>query len=348
MKKRLITLAIAGAVATPFAVQAGSLTVPNQDITLSGGITGAYRNQTDTKKDAFVVDDALLDFASEAKTGGLGFDLGLGTFANNSLYAGSQLNSIGNGGTITAQYGWVSVMPMEGLKIDAGKLATNVGYELVPSYLNAQALHGLVWNDQPAYYTGARATYSTGDMSFYAEANKNAFPTAGGGPGSGFGASATMGPVFGAVNVVSAVNEVYIVDFIASGKAGNIDLAANIDYIGKSKALKNATPNTDDNATGIALYASFPVAEKTTLPIRFEYINDGTSNLYGLTNSASGATSKSAYTFSISPTYNFTKATFVRGSISYVSTDKKSLYVDDQNHFTDTSLTVGAQAGVLF
>jgi hypothetical protein len=348
MKKRLITLAIAGAVATPFAVQAGSLTVPNQDITLSGGITGAYRNQTDTKKDAFVVDDALLDFATEAKTGGMGFDLGIGALAGNSLYANSQLTSIGNGGSVAVQYGWVSVMPIDGLKIDAGKLATNVGYELVPSYLNAQELHGLVWNDQPAYYTGARATYSTGDMSFYAEANKNAFPTAGGGPGSGFGASATMGPVFGAVNVVSAVNEVYIVDFIASGKAGNIDLAANIDYIGKSKALKNATPNTDDNATGIALYASFPVTENDTIPIRLEYVNDGTSNLYGLTNPASGTSSKSAYTFSISPTHHFTKATYVRGTIAYVTTENKSLYTDDKGAFTDTSLTAGVQAGVLF
>jgi hypothetical protein len=346
MKKRLITLAIAGAVATPFAVQAGSLTVPNQDITLSGGITGSYMNQTDTKKDAFIVDDALLDFASVAKTGGLGFDLGLGTLANNSLYAGNQLNAIGQGSNAQVQYGWVSVMPMEGLKIDAGKLATNVGYELVPTYLNAHVLHGLVWNAEPAYYTGARATYTTGDMSFYAEANKV------NGPGSGIGASATMGPVYGAVNLISAVNQGYIVDFIFSGKAGNIDLAANLDYIGKAKVVKNATPGTDDNATGLALYASFPMGDKASLPIRFEYINDGTSGLYGLTYTGPGPLpsdkSKSAYTFTITPTYNFTKATYVRAELAYVTTEKKSLYLDDKGHFTDTSLTVGAQAGILF
>ena len=46
MKKSLLTLAIAGAFAMPFASQAGSLTVANQDITLSGGLAGGWAHDS--------------------------------------------------------------------------------------------------------------------------------------------------------------------------------------------------------------------------------------------------------------------------------------------------------------
>ena len=351
MNKKLITLAIAGAVATPFAAQAGSLNVANQDITMSGGLTGAYLYQTDTKKDAFVVQDALLDFASEAKAGGMGFDLGVGTLAGNSLL--SPMNVIGNGGNVGVQYGYVTVMPTDSIKVDAGILATNIGYEVVPSYGNASILHGFVWNGEPAYYTGARATYSTGNMSVYAEANKNA--SSAGTPGSGIGASGSFGGANVALNFMSFAEAQTgpgsIVDIIASTKAGNVTLAANIDYLAKSdRAKKAAAAGIDDNAFGVALYASMPMGDKAELPIRLEYINDGTSNLYGLNpgGAPAGIVSKTAYTFTISPTYNFTNATFVRAELAYVSTDKKTLYVDDKGALTDTNMTVGFQGGVRF
>jgi hypothetical protein len=350
MNKKLITLAIAAAVAAPLAAQAGSITVPNMDITMSGGITGAYLYQTDTKKDAFVVQDALLDFASEAKAGGMGFDLGVGTLAGNSLL--TPMTVIGSGGSVGVQYGYVTVMPTDSIKVDAGLLATNIGYEVVPSYGNASILHGFVWSAEPAYYTGARATYSMGNMSVYAEANKNA--TSAGAPGSGIGASGSFGGANVALNFMSFAEAQTgpgsIVDIIASTKAGNVTLAANIDYLAKSDRSKKASTGTDDNAYGVALYASMPMGDKAELPIRFEYINDGTSNLYGLNPGGVGGTtvSKSAMSFTISPTYNFTNATFARAELAYVNTDKKTLYVDDKGALTDSNLTVGFQGGVRF
>jgi Putative beta-barrel porin-2, OmpL-like. bbp2 len=358
MKKKLISLAIAGAVATPFAAQAGSLKVANQDITLSGGITGAYLYNSDVKRDNYVVDDALLDLSTAAKAGGMGFDLGIGTLGGNNLASsGSPLNVIGNGANVGVQYGWVSLMPVDGLKVDAGLLATNVGYEVFPSYGNDNILRGLVWNNQPAYYTGARVTYSMDSFSVYAEGNKDNFalnpfydkPT---GTGSAIGASATMGPVNGSLSLFSVANEKSIVDIIVSGKAGPVKLAANIDYQTKSKAFKNWETNnvnggvaTDDNAYGVALYASMPLGDKVALPLRVEYVNDGTSGLYGL--GGLGA-SNTALTFTITPTYNFSDSTFVRGELAYVSTDKKTAYVDDKGALTDSNLIVGAQAGVRF
>lgn len=355
MNKKLISLAIAGAVATPFAAQAGSFTVGNQDIKVSGGITGAYLYTSEdtsggaarTKQDEFVVPDALVDFSSDAKTGGMGFTLGIGTLGENSLAPQSELTVIGGPNFIPTQvgvqYGWVSVKPMDNLTVDAGLLATNVGYEVSPSYGNANILRGLVWNAQPTYYTGARATYTMNGINIYAELNKDPLGLGTGNAGGAIGASGDFGGIHGVISYFDQTNNRSIVDIIASGKVGSVTVGANLDYITKAKATKVA--GTDDNAFGLALYASVMPMDKVTLPVRIEYVDDGTSGLYGL---GGAGLSNSAITFTVTPTYNFTDSTFVRAELAYVSTDKKSVYVDDKGAITDSAWTVGVQGGVLF
>jgi len=353
MNKKLLSLAVASAVAMPWAAQAGSLTVANQDITLSGGITGAYINNTDLGRDKFAVNDALIDLASEAKPGGMGFNLGFGELAQNNLASSNNtLNVLGSVG-MDIQYGWVSVMPMDGLKVDAGLLATNVGSEVAPSYANDNIMRGLVWNAQPVYYTGARATYSMDSMSFYGEVSRDT--TTGtlpnGGDGSGLGASGTFGDYRGAVNLFNVVNQGYIVDLIFSGNAGPVKFGANFDYITKADAAKNASPaGSDDSAYGLALYGSM-AWDKFSLPVRIEYVDDAKSGIYGLTttNTAGNPESNTAITFTITPTYNFSDSTFARAEVAYVSTDKKTgAYTDDQGLPTDSNLVVSFQGGVRF
>lgn len=340
MNKKLISHAFAAAVAAPFAAQAGSLNVANQDITLSGGLTGAYVYNAETTRDAFTVPDALIDLSSAAKAGGMGFDVGVGTLTGNSLAtSGAALTS--GAGTTSVQYGWVSILPINGLKVEAGKLATNVGYEVVPSFNDANILRGLVWNAQPAYYNGARVTYTKNDISLYAEFNKAG---AGNGPGSAMGASGTIGKVNGSISYFNVVNSGNILDIIASSKMGSTTVAANFDYLSKADAAKTA--GTDDNAYGIALYASIPVGEKTSLPLRVEYVSDGTSGLYGL---GSAGNSNSAITFTVTPTYKFSNSTFVRAELAIVSTDKNTAaYQDDNGANTDSNTVVGFQGGILF
>lgn len=344
MKEKLITLAVAAAIAAPMAVQAGTFTTANQDITLSGGLAGGYMNNTDTTKDAFTATDALVDLSSKAKTGGVGFDLGVGVLAGATLATSSGvLATAGNGSGTALQYGYLTIMPSDNLSIQAGTLATNVGYEVVPSYANANILHGMVWNDEPAYYNGARATYSMGDSSVYVEGSN----LSAGDNGQAIGASTKMGSVDGSISYFNDENNGSIVDIIASSKVGSTNVAANIDYITKSNRLKVA--GTDDNAYGIALYASMPMGANASLPMRLEYINDGTSGLYGLTPASGGNVSNTAITFTITPTYNFSDSTFVRAELAYVSTDKKTAaFVDDKGVATDSNLTVGFQGGIMF
>jgi len=183
-----------------------------------------------------------------------------------------------------------------------------------------------------------------GGMSVYGEVNKNA------GTGGAIGASGSVGGVDVSFNYFNTVNSKDIYDFIFSTKVGMVDLAANIDFQTKAKAAK--VSGQDDNAYAFALYATIPMTSNSTLPIRVEYVSDGTSGMYGLqyTNPNTGnRESNSAYTLTVTPTYNFSSSTFVRAELAYVSTDKKvAIYTDDKGAATDSNLVLTAQAGVRF
>jgi hypothetical protein len=352
MKEKLITLAVAAAIAAPMAVQAGTFTTANQDITLSGGLAGGYMNNTDSKGDAFTATDALVDLSSKAKTGGVGFDLGFGQLANATLAnSAGTVATTANGGSNNFQYGYLTIMPSDNLSIQAGTLATNVGYEVVPSYANANILHGVVWNAEPAYYNGARATYWMGDSSVYAELSNQSTNN----NGQAIGASTKMGSVDGSISYFNNEDMGSIVDIIASSKVGSTTVAANLDYHMLSNRVKNSAAykglSRDDNAFGLALYASMPMGANASLPVRIEYINDGTSGIYGFAATDTGGkyVSNNAYTITITPTYNFSDSTFVRAELAYISTDKKSgALMDDKGLPTDSNMTVGFQGGVMF
>lgn len=102
MNKKL-AIAVA-AIASPIAANAGTLATADIDLTLSGGATAAYSYNSDTGRDKYIVDDALIDIASEAKTGGMGVDLGIGTLNGNSLAGASRLAVIGGAPTPTLPF----------------------------------------------------------------------------------------------------------------------------------------------------------------------------------------------------------------------------------------------------
>ncbi len=345
MNKKLISLAIAGAVAAPFAAQAGSITVGNQDIKVAGGVTGGYIYTSDNaskstggpnKQDAFVVPDALVDLSSDAKTGGMGFTVGIGELAENSLAFGTELNSAGGAGGVGIQYGWVSVAPIEGVKIDAGLLATNVGYEVSPSYGNDNILRGLVWAAQPTYYTGARATYSMNGISAYAEVNKGAYGT--GKAGAGLGASANVSGINVAANFLNVTKHGMLFDVIASTKVSNLTVGVNFDL---AKLADAAKAGGSDTAWGAALYASMPVMDKVTLPVRVEFTHDNTNTL------TFGDVGGHGISFTVTPTYNFTDSTFVRAEFDYVTTSN-NVYANKNGNATDSDIVLGVQGGVRF
>ncbi len=328
MRKSLLAASIAALTAP--AAFAGSVTSA-ADINLNGGMTAGYFYTTNTgsnNNDNYQVSDFMVELSGEA-TEGVGFVGAFGTMAAITVLDGG----VNNGAYAYGfQYGWLSVAPMEGLTIDAGMLATNVGYEVTPSYANPHATIAALWGGQPVYYPGVRVSYDAGDMGFYAEVNDDALGSASAAWAAGINGDA--GALGYAVSYYNYNGYKDLIDVIVSADLGGIPVAANVDY----HMLENAPfPGADDTAFGIALYAS-PTFGKVAVPVRVEYLSDGTSGIYGV---------DSATTLTITPTYNFSDNTFVRAELSMVSSDNY-VFADDQGTPEDTKTSFAVQAGFLF
>ncbi len=328
MRKSILAASIA-ALTAPGAF-AGSV-ISAADINLNGGMTAGYFYTTNTgsnNNENYQVSDFMVELSGEA-TEGVGFVGAFGTMAGITVLDGGVNNSPYNYGF---QYGWLTVAPMEGLTIDAGMLATNIGYEVAPSYANPHATIAALWGGQPVYYPGVRASYDMGDMGFYAEVNDDALGTASAAWAAGINGDA--GALGYAVSYYNYNGYKDLIDVIVSADLGGIPVAANFDY----HMLENApSAGADDTAFGIALYAT-PSFGKVVVPVRVEFLSDGTSGIYGV---------DSATTLTITPTYNFSDNTFVRAELSMVSSDNK-IFADDKGVAEDTKTSVAVQAGFTF
>ncbi len=64
------------------------------------------------------------------------------------------------------------IVSVEGLTLDAGVLATMVGYGVANTYANPNITIARIWGGQPVYYGGARLTYELMEgISVFGEVN---------------------------------------------------------------------------------------------------------------------------------------------------------------------------------
>ena len=316
---------------------AGTLKIDNQDITLGGGAaTGFYYSNNnrvgsdgvvaDSKGTNPLVSEFLVEISSDAKPGGMGFVGGFGNLAQLDVVDGTKKSSTTN----DLQYGYVSYMPVKGLKLDVGRIATNVGYELANSMDNAAITIAALWGAQPVFYDGARLSYDIMDgTTLYADGVKDAGTTA--------YAVGVLGSAAGVDYAVSDMNykdSHNIFDVVASTTVADIALGLNVDFTTLADKGKPTT-TSDTSAYGVGVYVA-PKFGMIDLPIRVEYMKDGTSGVYyGM---------KSGYTFTVTPTYNISKSMFVRAEVSLVSSDNK-IFKDG----TESTKTSGAfQMGYRF
>lgn len=81
------------------------------------------------------------------------------------------------------------------------------------------------------------------------------------------------------------------------------------------------------------------------IPVRIEYADAKKSLL--IPTIADTENSNSVWTFTITPTYNPTKNTFIRAEVSYVNSDKK-IFVNDKQNLKDSRTTGAVELGFLF
>ncbi len=316
MKKLVGTLAAAGLLAG--AVSAAEVTF-KLPVEVHGGFSAGYK-YADSTAEGFEVTNFLVELSKPAETGDIGFTAAFGFLPANGASTSGKLG--GSNEEFGFQYGYLSIVPMEGVTLDAGVLATNVGYEVANTYANPNITIARIWGGQPVYYGGARLTYSVAEgINVFGEVNDDGKDGA-----WSLGSKGSLGIADYVVSYYDKNNpsEPDIVDVILSTAAtDSLDLAVNFDYqIGDN-----------DNGYGVAFYV-IPKMGNISLPIRVESFDDNGSGAYG----------NKGWDLAVTPTYNF-KSGYLRAEVFYYDYDNAETVAG----FTDDSNTVfRVEAGLTF
>ena len=288
MKKILGSLAVAG-------LLTGVANATDLPVDVHGGFSAGYK-YADSSAEGFEVTNFLIEISKEAKVGDIGFVGAFGYLPSNGAATSGALG--GSNEEFGLQYGYLTIKPMEGLTLDAGVLATNVGYEVANTYANPNITIARIWGGQPVYYGGARLTYALSQgIEVFGEVNDDATDGA-----WSVGSKGSLGIADYVISYYdkNASADTDIVDVILSTSASEtLDLAVNFDYqIGEN-----------DNGYGVAFYV-IPKFGNISLPIRIESFDDGGSGAYG----------NSGWDLAITPTYNF-KSGYLRAEVFYYDYD---------------------------
>lgn len=341
MKVSKIALSVALALVGG-AAHAGGFNV-SKDITVNGDLSaGAYYvvNHGGMGAEAIEVTDFGLAFsAPAAKTGDVGFKGVIGSRNGRTILDTSPDGSFAWGDDIVLDFGYATYKPVDNVTLDIGWILTTVGNEASPSIFSANVNRGFMWNAQPAAYEGARVSYAMGDTTLSGEVNHNT-----GGPGNPIDfALAVSGKASGvsySATYYDGKDNRNIIDLVVNTEVAGTAVGANFDYF----MLDNAATGQDDTATGFGLYVT-PKMGMITVPVRIEFVSDGTSGIY----TVPGGTiaTKGAYSLTVTPTMKLSDNTFVRAELSYVGADEK-VFKDKDGKATDTQTMLAFQLGYTF
>jgi hypothetical protein len=352
--KKFIPIMLSGLIITSLS-NAGTITVANSDIEMRGGITTSYFYMTnigEEPKDQFTVTNLDFDLASRI-TSQITFEAGLG-----SAHLPDLLEPISEA-EFEVEFAWLDIELTEKLSITAGKLLTNVGYELFDTFNNPNYHYGLVWWGQPVKYSGARITYNIDeDVQIYAEYNQDKAGTIANitpKDAAAAGIITSIGDLNIALNYFDYAGTKNLVDLVLTTQVANFDVALNIDYQwlddGAKDAIKSAgAVDVEDYGYGIALYLIPHITENITVPFRVEYVYDGKSvdsTGHTIDEGIYGIAGDTAWSFTITPTWSPTKNTYIRGEFAYVVTDEKGFENEDMEEKDNRSF-VGVELGFIF
>ncbi|NPA54331.1 MAG: outer membrane beta-barrel protein [Aquificae bacterium] len=333
--KKIFGLAAAGLFITSVA-NAGSLTVANSDIELSGGVSAGYfytSNLCDEpcenpKNDYFTVSSFAIGLTSKVNST-IGFTASFGASPQSDLLGLETTKDFG------PEFAYVSIRPIEGLTLDAGLLTTNIGYELYHTWENPNYTFGMVWWGQPVTYPGARATFNVAEnLDVYAEYSQDGVDS------FAVGAIGSYEGVDFAFSYFDYSAQKNLIDVVLSTSVAGIDVALNADYQWLDDSAK--VDGQDDSAFGVGLYIIPKLSENVSLPVRIEYIDEGTSDIYGVAGD-------NAWAFTITPTWAPASNAYLRAEFAYVATDEKGFYEGaTEADAEDTRTFIGVEAGFRF
>lgn len=366
--KKVVGLAAAGLFAVAGA-NAGQITTLNSDISVLGAVTAAY-NLQDTDhflatggkavRDYFTVNNVAIALTKPAQEGGLGFTAAIAHWEAPTVVASSMVvndNGLigwgqGNGGNIRVWKAFTTYKPVKELSIDAGLLWSMWGEKPV-TFLNPHITRGVLFTANPVIMAGARAHYDAGVAKLYVGTGKVGaqllqpkFNTAKNYVELGLntdlkqvGIPSTLG-----LHVYDEQGGRNIYALTAGFDVGTVATGVEILYATADKKIKTS----DNNAYGVALCGNIKPMPNVQLPVRIEYAStDKNATKVGKALIAPIGPDNNVWTFTVTPTYNPTKNTFIRGEISYVTSDNK-IFVNDKGNSKDSRTTASAEFGFMF
>ncbi|MCX7760060.1 MAG: porin [Hydrogenothermaceae bacterium] len=363
--KKVVGLAAAGLLAAS-AANAGQITVANTDLVMIGGVSAAYSVQDNDhalanpgfSKDGFAVNNFVLALAKPAQDGGIGVTAAIASWQAPTVVASSdvvngkntistELIGYGKSTDLKVWKAFVTYKPAAGLTLDAGLLWSMWGEKPV-TILNPHITRGVLFTANPVIFAGARGAYDFGAAKVYvgtgkvgAQLMQPKFNTAKNYIEAGITTNLKQVglPVDLGLHMYDEQGGRNIYALTAGADLGIVSLGAEVDFFTADDALKPA----DDNAWGAALCANLKPMAGVQIPVRIEYASTDTNSMLIPTIEADN----NVWTFTITPTYNPTKNTFIRGEISYVSSDKK-IFINDKGNPKDSRTTGAVELGFLF
>ncbi|EDP76200.1 outer membrane beta-barrel protein [Hydrogenivirga sp. 128-5-R1-1] len=353
MKKKILLTAVLAFAGSSLAQEKTLSLKISQPMELYGAITGGYFYTTNEgnrdSQDAFRLTNVVVGLSGGGDK--VSFDLAVGTLLAPSVWDGGVNNSMisyTNGSSVSNEagilWGYVTLSPMNRISVDVGYLTTNVGAEVINTYANKNITLGAVWYAQPVIYPGVRVNFQLNeDISLYAEYNNDAIS-----PRAEAYAVGSLGSLAGidyALTYYDYTGFKNFIDVVLGYSLGTLEIGLNLDYQWLDSSAKSS--GQDDTAYGLAVFIT-PSFKDISVPVRFEYFDEGTSGIY-FTPDFNGDGTPDAYaekgfSFTVTPTYKPTENSFVRAELSYVSADNKVF----KNGNEDNKTTVAVELGFTF
>ncbi|MEZ0323897.1 MAG: outer membrane beta-barrel protein [Hydrogenothermaceae bacterium] len=329
------------------------------------------------EKDSFSVNNVIIGLTKPAQDGGIGFTAAFGSWeaptvvASSKVVNGKGLIGYGDSTTFKPWLAYVTYKPVAGLTLDAGLLWSQFGEKPV-TILNPHITRGVLFTANPALMAGARGTYDFGVAKVYVGAGKvgdqlmkPVFEGKASALGNGYAKSYMEAGVTANLKQFGLPADVGLHTYNEAGgrdiyaltagtDLGMVSLGVEVDYFVADKNLKNYSNGTkkyDSNAWGAALCANIKPMAGVQIPVRIEYADTKKSILIP-TIAAENTINKtpeknSVWTFTITPTYNPTKNTFLRAEVSYVGSDKK-IFINTSGKEKSSRTTGAVELGFLF
>ena len=297
--KKVVGLAAAGLLAISSA-NAGNFGTAFEDITLFGGISAAwYNDQAD-----FSLSTVALGLTHPVSSKSpAGFTIAIANFGIPIVHKDNEVarNPFGTGYDI--YLGYFSLMPLEGVKLDAGLLWQNFGDAPV-TILNPHITRPVAFVAQPVLFAGARLSFDLGNFKAYVGINDGSAlggSHGGGGVDNGYeaGIKGDLGTVKVSLDYFKNDGSSSTINATAAADLGGVNVGLEINRI-------TDIPTGGDDLTTVALKAAFNVGT-INIPVRLEKASDYID----------------VTTLTVTPTWHPTKNSYVRADLILRAGDDK-------------------------